>query len=258
MNPLWSQNDHKVNPNWTCSMDVLVIGYPLLSMHIRNPRRFVVDIKHSWACIVLEKRGHPWIGGWGEIVRASTPLEQGNRFGSVVRACARCLSCQLGRKMRSRGCIFYLFSREVVSFIPWKYFIFDVEAKVSMKSKWSRSDFESNIEMNPKVTSKWGWTWIQNCNRSDIEHEVERAIEVNPKVKSKWIRSEGERNIEVNLKVKSKWHRKCTRSEFEDWIEVNPEVNLKVQSKWLRKWIRSELESQFEVTSKVRSKWNQK
>ena len=84
-------------------MDVLVIGYPLLSMHIRNPRRFVVDIKHSWACTVLEKRGHPWIGGWGEIVRASTPLEQGNRFGSVVRACARCLSCQLGRKMRSMG-----------------------------------------------------------------------------------------------------------------------------------------------------------
>lgn len=70
-------------------MDVLVIGYPLLSMHIRNPRRFVVDIKHSWACIVLEKRGRPWIGGWGEIVRASTPLEQGNRFGSVVRAYAR-------------------------------------------------------------------------------------------------------------------------------------------------------------------------
>ena len=51
------------------------------------------------------------IGGWGERVRASTPPEPGNRFGSVVRACARCLPCQFGRKKSAVRVASFIFGR---------------------------------------------------------------------------------------------------------------------------------------------------
>ena len=61
------------------------------------------------------------IGGWGERVRASTPLGTGKsfRFG---RACVRAVSVMSFReeKVRRGGCIFYLSTREIVSFISCK------------------------------------------------------------------------------------------------------------------------------------------
>jgi hypothetical protein len=55
----------------------------------------------------------------------------------LCRACVRAVSVMSVRneKVSRRGCIVYLIAREVISFILWKYCIFDVEVNANVKSK---------------------------------------------------------------------------------------------------------------------------
>ena len=119
--------------------------------------------------------------------------------------------------------------------------------------KWSRKEFEREIEVNGKRMWEWHWGEIEVKSKVCVKWrrgEVETEIRVAPK----WVRKWDQRKTTMYLKVKSKWdgsececESKRTRNRFERVSEVT--------SMWMRKWIPNEFGRIPKVNSNIKAKW---